>query len=75
MTYRHRHAKYTMASHTDLECGVSHELVARPILSMKVDRASRKAQEHAVTRVWVCDVDSRVLQQPLNILQVALDVG
>ena len=41
---------------------------------MKVDRTARKAKEDAVAGVGVCDVDCRVLQQLLHILQVATDI-
>lgn len=41
---------------------------------MKVDRTARKAKEDAVAGVGVSDVDCRVLQQLLHILQVTTDV-
>lgn len=57
-----------------LQGRVCHELVARAILGMEVDRAARKAKEDAVAGVRVGDVDCRVLQQLLHILQVSVDV-
>ena len=41
---------------------------------MEVDRAACKAKEDAVAGIGVGDVDRRVLQQLLHILQVAVDV-
>ena len=57
-----------------LQGRVCHELVARAILGMEVHRAARKTKEDAVAGVGVGDVDCRVLQQLLHILQVATDV-
>lgn len=57
-----------------LQGRVCHELVPRAILGMEVHRAAREAKEDAVAGVGVGDVDCRVLQQLLHILQVAIDV-
>lgn len=64
-----------VASKTHLQSGVSHELVPRPILSMEVDRAASKAQEDAVAGIGIGDIDSRVLQQLLHVVQVTLHIG
>ena len=41
---------------------------------MEVHRAAGKAEEDAVAGVRIGDVDCRVLQQLLHILQVATDI-
>lgn len=41
---------------------------------MEIHRAARKTEEDAVAGVGVGDVDCRVLQQLLHILQVATDI-
>ena len=65
-------AKQTQAH---LQGRVGHELVARAVLGMEVDWTPRKPKEDAVAGVGVGDVDSRVLQQLLHILQVAADIA